>query len=172
MKKSILRIVSMVLSIALLAGCINVGVFATGNNGMITLSGSVSGITDAKIIADYADSYLSDGEKAVLHCTALVGNEHIITAPTDDDKADLIIIDKENRKVEIKDYASGNYVWKPAKVQLVYANGAENIVLDANGKGSFVYEGNNYSVEVTYVVSVPIASNLFQTLVNAPMYLS
>ena len=172
MKKSILRIVSMVLSIALLAGCINVGVFATGNNGMITLSGSVSGITDAKIIADYADSYLSDGEKAVLHCTALVGNEHIITAPTDDDKADLIIIDKENRKVEIKDYPSGNYVWKPAKVQLVYANGAENIVLDANGKGTFTYEGNNYSVEVTYVVSVPIASNLFQTLVKAPMYLS
>ncbi|MBE6654912.1 MAG: hypothetical protein E7608_05585 [Ruminococcaceae bacterium] len=172
MKKSILRIVSMVLSIALLAGCINVGVFATGNNGMITLSGSVSGITDAKIIADYADSYLSDGEKAVLHCTALVGNEHIITAPTDDDKADLIIIDKENRKVEIKDYPSGNYVWKPAKVQLVYASGAEDIVLDANGKGAFTYEGNNYSVEVTYVVSVPIASNLFQTLVNAPMYLS
>ncbi len=172
MKKSILRIVSMVLSIALLAGCINVGVFATGNNGMITLSGSVSGITDAKIIADYADGFLSDGEKAVLHCTALVGNEHIVTAPTDDDKADLIIIDKDAQTVEIKNHLDGNYVWKPSKVQLVYANGAEDIVLDANGKGSFSYTGNNYSVEVTYVVSTAIASELFQTLVNAPMYLS
>ncbi len=173
MKKSILRIVSMILSIALLAGCINVGVFAS-NGGTITFSGSASaGITDAKIIADYAGSYLSDGEKAVLYCTALVGNEHVITAPTDDDKADLIIIDKENHKVEVKNFTRDGYTWKPAKVQLVYGdNQTKDITLDANGKGSFECDSNTYSIEVTYVVSVAIASELFQTLVNAPMYLS
>ncbi|MBO5023892.1 MAG: dockerin type I repeat-containing protein [Clostridia bacterium] len=172
MKKSILRIVSMVLSIALLAGCINVGVFASGNNGILTLSGSVSGITDAKIIADYAGDFLSDGEKAVLHCTALVGNEHMITAPTDDDRADLIIINKEEKTVEVKNFTKDGYTWKPAKVQLIYGTTYKDITLDANGKGSFVCDSNNYSIEVTYVVSVAIESELFQTLVNAPMYLS
>lgn len=174
MKKSILRIISMVLSIALLAGCINVGVFATGNSGMLTLSGSVSGITDAKIIAGSdVGSGLTDGEKAVLHCTALVGNEHVIIAPTDDDKADLIKIDKENKTVEVKNYVSGGYTWKPAKVQLVYGdNQTKDITLDANGKGVIDYDGNTYSVEVTYVASVAIADETVDTLVNAPAYLA
>ena len=52
MKKSILRIVSMVLSIALLTGCLNVGVFAS-NGGTITFSGSApAGKTDAQLVAD------------------------------------------------------------------------------------------------------------------------
>ncbi len=174
MKKSILRIVSMVLSIAIIVGCINIGVFASDNSGTVVLSGSTSvTTTDAKIIAGYAGDFLSDGEKAVLHCTALVGSEHIITAPTDDDKADLIIIDKENKKVEVKNYVAGNYTWKPAKVQLVYGNNqTSEITLDANGKGSFECDSNNYSIEVTYVVSVAIADEMVDKLVKAPAYLA
>lgn len=173
MKKSILRIVSMVLSIALLTGCLNVGVFAS-NGGTITFSGSApAGKTDAQLVADYAGSYLSNGEKAVLHCTALVGNEHIVTAPTDSDKNDLIIINKEAKTVEVKNYQDGDYTWKPAKVQLVYGdNQTADITLDANGKGSFSCDSNTYSIEVTYVVETPIEGDLFQTLLKAPMYLA
>ena len=173
MKKSILRIVSMVLSIALLTGCLNVGVFAS-NGGTITFSGSApAGKTDAQLVADYAGSYLSDGEKAVLHCTALVGNEHIVTAPTDSDKNDLIIINKEAKTVEVKNYPDGAYTWKPAKVQLVYGdNQTADITLDANGVGSFSCDSNTYSIEVTYVVETPIEGSLFQTLLKAPMYLA
>lgn len=176
MKKSILRIVSMILSIALIVGCINIGVFASQNDPTITLSSSVSETTDAKIIAGYYD-FLSELEKAVLHCTALVGGTHTITAPTDSDKDGLITVDTENKTVEVKSFTKDGYTWNPVSAQVIYQDNAGidqepiNVTL-TNGVGSFECSSDRYRVEVTYELKVAIDTTLQQTLVNAPAYLA
>ena len=178
MKKFSLRLLTAVLVIAMLIATCSTAVVALNipydTEDFESDDRKVVPTTDAKIVAEYY-SFISGKEASILSCKAIVGNSHVIPAPTDSDN--LVSIDAEGYTVTADTFTSGNYTWKPVKAYLVYTDSANNeirevIALDENGKGGFDTDLKSYSVEVDYEVSVSIDIDTQKVIVNAPAVLA
>lgn len=177
MKQFSLRLLAVTLAITMLAANFVTTVTALGSVGALEQDQSSTRetitVTDAKIIANHYD-FVSEGEKAVLNCNAIIGNTHTIPIPSDDD--DLITIDSENQTVSAKQFKKGDYTWLPVKAYLVYQDAINSeiknaITLDENGNGSFSTSVESYSIEVEYEVKVAIDVDLQLEIANAPALL-
>lgn len=176
MKQFSLRMLAVTLAITLLAAN-----FVTTITALDILESFESGndtkretvtVTDAQAVAKY--SFVSEGEKAVLNCDAIIGEKHNIPVPSDKD--DLVLIDSEKNTVSAKEFTEGGYTWVPVKAFLITqdAIGSEietPIDLDKNGNGSFETNAESYSVEVEYEVRVEIDKDTQQMIANAPALL-
>ena len=161
------RGITLVLAFVMMCTSINV-------NWAVETPGKVDGngiaVTDGQIVAfNYKESLgLTNEEVAVLSNESLLGNTHNMTVPASD--SDLITVDSTKREITAKEYVDTyKNTWKAVSASIVYEGGPEVIELE-KGKGSFAYAGKNYSVDVTYQVTVAV--NNQETLVNAPYYLA
>ena len=175
MKKFSLRLLAIVLAVAMLAAN-----FVTAATALESLPADAQQVnaderetvttTDAKIVAEYY-GFVSQGEKAVLNCSAIVGDSHVIPVPADSDN--LVSINAEAQTVAATTFTLDGYTWTPVKAYLVYQDAAGSdirvpVVLDENGNGTFNTELESYSVEVDYEVKVDIDVAEQSLLVNAP----
>ncbi len=173
MKKFSLRLLAVILTVTLLAANFVTTITALGDLGVSEQGASAVRdtvkVTDAQIVAEYG--FISEGEKAVLNCNAIIGKTHVIPVPSDSDE--LVSIDAENKTVSAKSFTDSDYTWLPVKAYLVYqdAIGSEvriPVVLDGDGKGSFETDAESYSIEVDYEVKVAIDFDTQRDLANAP----
>ena len=162
-KKMLKRILSIVMAIALIFTSVSLS-WAVEN-----ISADTVTITDAQMVANayVGDNGLTEEEAAVLANKGIVGKEHTIVIPTAED--DLITIDSEAKEITAADFKDGDYTWKAINASVVYEGGSEDVAI-TDGKGTFTYDGNNYSVDVTYLVSVEVDNQ--EVLTNAPYYLA
>jgi len=175
MKKFSLRLLAIFLAVAMLAAN-----FVTAATALDSLPADAQQVnaderevvttTDAKIVAEYY-GFVSEGEKTVLNCNAIVGNAHNIPVPMDSDN--LITIDAEAQTMSAATFPVDGYVWTPVKAYLVYQDAIGSdirvpVALDSNGQGSFNTERESYSVEVEYEVKVAVDVEDQRNLVNAP----
>ncbi|MBQ7604655.1 MAG: InlB B-repeat-containing protein, partial [Clostridia bacterium] len=120
-----------------------------------------------EIIAEnYSD--LSDPEKNLLKSGLFDGPVLSFTLPGADDG--LISVDADAKTITASAFADNGNTWIPESAEIAYPGGSENVVLDADGKGSYVYDGASFTVNVKYVVKVAVADALQTRLLNAPHY--
>ena len=181
MKRTFLRIVSAFLAVVMMVGANMTAIFAVDAPDGAKVENNVINTTDAQIVADNYD-FLSSAEKAVLTCTALVGDSHTVTAPTDANKDELIVINKDSKTVTVKPFVKDGYTWEPVSAKVKYKNalGQEQtpypVVLTASADvytGEFTaINADSYTIDVDYAVSVEIAVDQQKELANAPAYLA
>ncbi|MBQ7669725.1 MAG: hypothetical protein IJS45_03270 [Clostridia bacterium] len=126
-------------------------------------------VTDAKLVADNYD--LSDAEKALLTSGLVVGNSYELNAPDNSDN--LISVDPVAKTVEAETFVDGEYTWNPVGARVVYnTDETEEFMLDDEGKGSFEYDGDVYTVEVDYEVEISVDPAMQALLLNGPYYIA
>ncbi len=124
--------------------------------------------TEGKLVAD--NYTLSEAEEALLASGLLVGKTISIEKPNEED--DLVSVDKDTHAIKAVEWTDANgYVWKPVAVRIVISeNGrdveAETVTL-TNGEGTYVYDGNAFSVHVDYEVCVDVSVDTQTKLWNA-----
>ena len=175
MKKFSLRLLAIFLAVAMLAA--NFVTAATALDSLPVYAQQNAAderetvtITDAKIVAEYY-GFVSEGEKAVLNCNAIVGDTHVIPVPADSDE--LVSVDAEAQTVAATTFKKDGYTWTPVQAYLVYQDAIGSdiripVTLDENGNGSFNTKLESYSIEVDYEVKVDIDVAKQSLLVNAP----
>jgi len=180
MKQFSLRLLAVTLAVAMLAANFVTAVTALDSvaaaseqSGSATSSNTVK-VSDAEIIANYY-GFFSEGEKAVLRCDAIIGTEHTIPVPSDDDG--LISVDAENKTVKVNtEVKKGDYTWTPVAAYLVTQDAIGSdiktpVELDSNGRGSFSTTAESYSIEVKYEVKVSIDVATQKVIANGPAVL-
>lgn len=123
-------------------------------------------VTQGEVVAENYES-LTEGERAIL-CSSLVSGNSIDLYPPDEGSVE---VDTEYRTVEAKTFSASGLVWEPVSAKIVYADGEEEIELDEDGKGTFEYDGNVYSVEVGYDADISVPADVQSLLLNGPYYL-
>ena len=113
-----------------------------------------------------AENYnLTDAEKALLKSGALADRTVTYAKPNSDDG--LITVDTDNKKIEAK--TKNGYA---AVVAAIIVNGSvhETVKL-TDGKGTYNYDGNAFSVKVTYENRQEFTAEEQQALLNAMAWL-
>ncbi|MBE7066866.1 MAG: hypothetical protein E7385_04875 [Ruminococcaceae bacterium] len=121
--------------------------------------------TAGKIIAENYE--LTEAEEQILKSGYLIGDSYEFNKPTDSDN--LISVDLDSKTITAKSFtdASGNK-WSPVKAFVVDANeNTENVTL-TDGKGTYAYDGDAFSVKVDYEVTVEIDEATQSAILNAP----
>lgn len=121
--------------------------------------------TTGEIIAENYE--LTEAEEQILKSGYLIGDSYEFNKPTDSDN--LISVDLDSKTITAKSFpdASGNK-WSPVKAFVVDANeNTENVTL-TDGKGTYAYDGDAFSVKVDYEVTVEIDEDTQSAILNAP----
>jgi len=114
-----------------------------------------------------ADNYaLTDAEKALLESGLLTGGTITYTAPTD---SGLIKVNNDEKTIEVATYKDdqGNK-WIPTNVAIYVRETKVEEVALTDGKGTYTYAENAFSVKVSYTLALEIEESLQQTLLSAP----
>ena len=176
MRKSMKRVISLILLVAMLISCANLTWAADALSERRAKSVSSDRVTLGQIMAKNYD-YLTEKERDVLSSSALIGGSWAVNAPTDDSK--LIDIETETKTVTAKVYTDdeGN-TWIPTSAKVTYNNAdgaaADPVEFDLSENGNGLYTGefecpsDRYRVEIeyTFYINADIAEQ--KTLVNAP----
>ncbi len=132
----------------------------------ITLSASAAGesITVGELVANNYD--LTDAEKALLSSGNLAGGSVNYTVPTEGDN--LVTIDIESKKIT----AESKYGFEPVSAVVKVGNEVkeDNITL-TNGEGTYTYDGNAFSVVVTYELTTEVAAATQEQLLKTAGWL-
>lgn len=118
-----------------------------------------------EIVANNYD--LTDAEKAVIKSGYLIGESYEFVAPDDDDN--LISVDIDNNVIEAEDFtdSEGNK-WVPTGAYIVVSDEVKEEVSLTNGKGTYTYDGNAFSVKVDYTFYKEIDVQTQEILLKAP----
>ncbi len=181
MKKTFKRFVSMMLALVMLVTTANVAVFAgtSPKSKTMTIGTSVTTLTDGQIVAKLYGE-LSDVEKDVLNCTALVGNSVSFTAPDASNAESLIEVNSDTKTVKVNNYTDdkGN-IWTPAETAYVVIDETRRnsfTLVDGEANFSAACEtATKYKIEVTYQLKVELDADdsaMHQKLLNAPIMLA
>ena len=119
--------------------------------------------TIASVVAENYD--LSEAEKALLNSGLLAGGSMEYKVPEAADE--LIAVDTDNKLIEAEKYE--NFV--PMYAQVVVGGNIEEIVTLTDGKGTYTYDGNAFSVIVYYDYSVSVDTALQEQLLNTGAWL-
>ena len=164
------RVLSITLALALVLTSVSINWSdLLGLTSEVVSAEGIITVTDGQIISsNYEELAFTDAEKAILNNTDIRGEVHSLVAPDADDS--LISVDSTAKEISAKDYTDAyNNVWTAVAAVVVYDGGKEAVSL-TDGKGSFVYAGNDYSVEVTYEASVDVENQ--NIIANIPAYLA
>ncbi len=157
------RSLAMLLTAVMIFSVMNIGTWfgvSAGDEDLVTK-------TDGKIVSENYE--LSDTEKLLIGSGWLVGNTHVYSTPEADNVE--ITVDIDEMSISAESYTSGDYVWVPVAADIV-ANGDvyETVVL-TDGEGTYTYDGDAFSVDVKYELSVSVDEDVQALLLNAPAYL-
>jgi len=120
-------------------------------------------LTEGEVIANnYA---LTEAEDKFLRTELLKVDTFTYVKPTNEDN--LISVDTENKIVFVNDYTGDGNAWEIRAVRLIVGGETVETVEIENGKGSYTYDGNAFSVEATYALDVEIEKSRQEFLINA-----
>ncbi len=157
------RICALAMAALLVIGVVPSSVYAIGRES----TGKVEMGLGELIVKNYDN--LTAEEKALLNSGLLTSETITFEPPTTSEG--YVTVDSENRTIEVKPYENNGYTWKAVSVVVKYKDGEETVTL-TDGKGTFNYTGDNYSVEVTYEMSISVELDKQQALLNGPHYLA
>ena len=159
------RVQAWVLTVAMLLPLVNSGLLL----GISAADGESDGrktitVTEGELVAD--NYTLSEAEEALLASGLLVGKTISIEKPNEED--DLVSVDKDTHAIKAVEWTDANgYVWKPVAVRIMVGEDEKETVTLTNGEGTYVYDGNAFSVHVDYEVCVDVSVDTQTKLWNA-----
>lgn len=158
------RVQAWVLIVAMLLPILNCGLFL----GVFAEGETNASLTDGQIVAENYE--LTKAEKVLLSSGLLVGDTHSIYYPTAND--DLVTVDQDNKKITAESYDNkdGNK-WIPVSADIVADGATQETVNLVDGVGTYKYDGNAFSVNVLYRLSMEIDADTQTALLNAAGYL-
>ena len=158
------RAQAMILVVAMLLSMSNLGLFFAAS---ATGSATNADKTDGEIVADNYD--LTAEEKELLKSGYLVGEVHEYTKP---ESSSLISVDIDNKKIAAQEYNGGSgYDWIPVSADIVVNSEVKETVALTDGKGTYAYTGDAFSVKVDYELRIDVAIDLQKDLLGAPAWL-
>lgn len=153
------RLQAVVLALALVFSAVNPILWL----GISAGADATETLTYSEIIADNYDE-LSLAEKALLKGGYLESGSVTYSAPSDGD--DLVEVDNETKTIKAKTFVELGLTWVPTEAKLVSGEYSETVAL-SEGKGTYVYDGNAFYVDVTYVLYVDIDEATQNKLLSA-----
>ncbi len=117
------------------------------------------------VVNNYAD--LTEAEKDLIGSGVLVGGNINYQKPTADDN--LISVDSDTKTVVVKSHkdSHGN-VWNAISAKIMVGETVKETVKLTDGKGTYSYNGNAFSVDVEYALDKAIDTDLQNLLLTAP----
>lgn len=153
------RVQAWVLTVAMLLPVLNCGLFL----GVSAADKTPTLLTEGEIVADNYD--LTDAEEALLSSGLLVGETHSIYYPTDNDE--LVAVDDKSKAITAEKYTDdGGYIWVPVSAEIVVNSAVKETVTLVDGKATYTYDGNAFSVRVLYRLYIEIYDATQTTLLN------
>lgn len=168
-KQSGKRAVAMLLALAMVLSFAQTGLAVTAHAAQNSQSASAGAL-----VANAYGAELKEWEKSILRSGYLKGNTYTYQAPSENNSDGLVSVDADSKTVTVKSYrdAQGNS-WTCGDTARIVADGqtVEEVPL-SGGKGTFVYTGNAYAVEVTYTLTASVDTSLQKELLNAPYWIA
>ena len=157
-KKLWKRCVSWILALALLAGSVNLGqlLWAYAEEALNQSK------TYGKIVAENYE--LSAAEKALLSSGCLTGDKMVFEITC---SSDLITIDTDSKTI----MAQSKDGWIPVQAEIKLGDAALEAVTLTDGAGVYAYDGNAFSVAVTYELHMEMDEQTQTELLNIPGWL-
>lgn len=142
-------------------------VFSTLNLGLwLTISADdkpTVSKTEGEIVAENYN--LTDAEKKLLSSGLLAGSTLEYTVPADED--DLISVDINSKTITADYYDE----WTPVSATIEAGEEVKENVTLTDGKGTYEYDGDAFSVKVTYELKAEVDEETQKTLLSAPALL-
>ena len=160
-KRNTKRSIALLLVLTMLISAMNIGA-AIGTKAVQ----NAETVSYGNLLADNA-SELGDAEKGILRSGLLAGDT--VTYRSPDNSDGLIAVDPDAKEITLSSYTDelGN-TWTATVCRVVYEGGQETVSL-SDGKGSFAYAGDAYSVEADYKLTVAVSnSTSTEKLLKAP----
>ena len=143
---------------------------------MLLLSGTNMGVALQVLAASDAvsDSFgeivaknydLSGAEKALLESGYLAGGNYSYSIPDTTDN--LVSVDTDTKTIT----AIAHENWVATEAQIVVGTEVKETVSLTNGKGSYQYAGNAFSVKAVYVLNTDVDPTVQETLLNTGAWL-
>ena len=168
-KQSGKRAVAMLLALAMVLSFAQTGLAVTAHAAQNSQSASAGAL-----VANAYGAEVKEWEKSILRSGYLKGNTYTYQAPSENNSDGLVSVDADSKTVTVKSYrdAQGNS-WTCGDTARIVADGqtVEEVPL-SGGKGTFVYTGNAYAVEVTYTLTASVDTSLQKELLNAPYWIA
>lgn len=126
--------------------------------------------TVAQVVVDNYD--LDEKEAEIIASGYLKGDVYEYHLPSSVSSDELIAVDIDNQKITVDTYEDGGYVWTPSSVEFLPADGSDvtvTPVVGEEGVYTYDYEGNAFSVKVTYETEKAVAEDVQTALLNAPV---
>lgn len=126
--------------------------------------------TVAQVVVDNYD--LDEKEAEIIASGYLKGDVYEYHLPSSVSSDELIAVDIDNQKITVDTYEDGGYVWTPSSVEFLPADGSDvtvTPVVGEEGVYTYNYEGNAFSVKVTYETEKAVAEDVQTALLNAPV---
>ncbi len=161
------RVQAWVLTIAMLLPVLNSGLLLGISAADDVQSNKTVTVTEGEIVANNYPE-LSDAEKELLASGLLVGadKKHTITVP--DAGNELISVDEKAKTIEVKSWTDENgYEWKPVAVRIMVGETKKEDVTLTNGKGTYTFSENAFSVDVDFEVTVDVSADVQKNMWNA-----
>lgn len=159
------RVQAWVLTVAMLLPLVNSGLLLGISAADETLPVRDKVVTtEGKIVADNYE--LSEAEEALLASGLLAGVTHTVAVPNEGDE--LVSVNQDTHAIKAVEWTDANgYVWKPVAVRIMVGEDEKETVTLTNGEGTYVYDGNAFSVHVDYEVCVDVSVDTQTKLWNA-----
>lgn len=120
-------------------------------------------VPEGEIVANNYD--LTDAEKNLLSSGLLAGGTVDYTVPADEDG--LVSVDIDTKTISAKNYEN----WVPTTAMIVVGQETQETVDLVNGKGVYAYDGDAFSVKVTYELYADVDEDTQETLLSTPAWL-
>ncbi len=136
----------------------------------VFVSAAETSVTAGELVANNYDS-LADKEKAILSSGLVIGGVYTVQAPDGSDNT--VTVDPDEKTVEAVSIVKDGFTWTADFAKAVYDGGSEDITLTESGdtaSGTFTYDGNLYSVDVTYKRPLQVDTGVQAVLLNGPYY--
>ena len=159
------RVQAWVLTVAMLLPLVNSGLLLGISAADETLPVRDKVVTtEGKLVAD--NYTLSEAEEALLESGLLAGVTHTVAVPNEGDE--LVSVNQDTHAIKAVEWTDANgYVWKPVAVRIMVGEDEKETVTLTNGEGTYVYDGNAFSVHVDYEVCVDVSVDTQTKLWNA-----
>lgn len=148
------RCLALALALVLLASNANLGLtlqaFAANSDETVVTAGEL-------VASNYE---LTDAEKDLLNSGYLAGGTYSYTVPSGDD---LVTVNTEKAEITAKYYNE----WVPTSAAIVVGGETKEAVALNAGVGTYNYDGNAFSVVVTYALYAEVSANEQNNLLNA-----
>ncbi|MBE6953850.1 MAG: hypothetical protein E7452_09915 [Ruminococcaceae bacterium] len=138
-------------------------------SGLMVFASDEAQKTDGELVA--ANYPLTAKEQALLSSKLLVGDTHTYEVPTAAEN--LISVDTDTQTISVSSYeGTSGYLWEPVSAKIMVGGVEQEVVALTAGVGTYAYDGNAFSVVVSFELNKEIDAATQELLLNAPAYLA